>query len=490
MKKTRIVLAAAFFIGITLLLLGIGAPWLSWMAKLQLLPAVLALNVGVIVLLCLLTLLFGRIYCSVICPLGVWQDIVLQIRMKGAKLLKKKTAPMRYRKELKWLRYGIWALYVAAIVAGVHAFVLLLAPYSAYGRIVRSISAPLASGPLVLSVASVTLVAVSVLAWIGGRTWWCNGVCPVGTTLSFLSRFAAFRPVIDAAKCRDCRQCERNCKSSCIDIASHHIDHSRCVDCFDCIDDCRFGALKYRFAWGKPSAEAGGVAPEALRGASTPYLAPRGASGDGASASGTADEGRRAFMTGTALVLTSAALKAQGKKVDGGFAEILPKQEPEREVPLTPPGSKSVKDFYSRCTACQLCITSCPNGVLKPSTDLEHLMQPTMSYTDGYCRPECTKCSEVCPTGAIRKITREEKTEYHIGIAVVNRDECLAEKGRRCGNCARHCPTGAVQMVENAEGRMAPVVDESICIGCGACENLCPIRPISAITVKGRFDHE
>ena len=186
----------------------------------------------------------------------------------------------------------------------------------------------------------------------------------------------------------------------------------------------------------------------------------------------------------------AATLKAQEKKVDGGFAAILDKEVPERDTPLTPPGSRSIKDFYRRCTACQLCVAECPNNVLRPSTDLKHLMQPEMSFERGYCRPECTRCSEVCPSGAILPISREEKTEYHVGTARINRDLCVVESGTECGNCARHCPVGAIRMVkiEGTELRR-PTVDEARCIGCGACENLCPARPISAITVNGRHNH-
>lgn len=454
LRKLRIIFAVTFLLGITLLFLdssGAVQPWLGWMAKLQFLPACLALNVAVIIGLVLLTLAFGRIYCSVICPLGVFQDGVSKLGTI------KKKHPYKYKKEIKWLRYGVFALFVIALIAGVQAFVAFLAPYSAYGRMVSAVlhhnSVP------VLIVAGVTLVVVVVLAFRGGRTY-CNSICPVGTALSFLSRFAAFRPVIDVEKCRNCKLCARKCKAQCIDAENHKIDYSRCVDCFNCIENCEFGALKYRFTWGKNE-----ISP-----------------------SHPSDKGRRAFITGTALVAGTALLKAQGKKVDGGFAEVLPKRAPERETPLTPPGSKSVKDFYRRCTACQLCVSECPNGVLRPSADLEHLMQPEMGFEKGFCRPECTRCSQLCPAGAIKPIGKEEKTQYHVGTAHVNLDACLSLKGVNCGNCATKCPTGAVTMVESERG-LTPVVAEQICIGCGACEYLCPVRPISAITVNGREEH-
>ena len=259
--------------------------------------------------------------------------------------------------------------------------------------------------------------------------------------------------------------CEHKCKASCIDIDNHKIDYSRCVDCFNCIEECKFGALKYRFAWGRDTA-------------------PTGRQTD------SADKGRRAFITGAALAAGSIALGAQDKKTDGGLAVLLDKKAPARDIPVTPPGSKSVKDFYSRCTACQLCVAECPNNVLRPSASLEHLMQPEMSFEKGYCRPECTRCSELCPTGAISKISREEKTRYQVGIAQVNRELCVAENGTECGNCARRCPASAIDMVRIEDrGIHIPVVKENLCIGCGACENLCPARPISAITVNGRHNH-
>lgn len=568
LRKIRIILAAICFVAVTLLFLDFTGTlhlWFGWLAKIQFLPAVLALNFVVIVILLVLTLLFGRIYCSVICPLGIFQDCVsnLSSRRKGKK------ARFSYSKEIKWLRYGVLVLFVIALVAGLNALVALLAPYSAYGRMVQSLLAPvwqwgnnllawiaerqdsyafvtkdvwLKSLPTLI-VAAVTFVVVVVLAWRNGRTY-CNTICPVGTTLSFFSRFAMFRPVIDKSKCKSCHACERKCKAACIDVDNHKIDYSRCVDCFDCIDSCRLGALKYRFAWGR------GVG-SGSTGAKTPQNAPVGSkmtsdeSKNGQNRSSAAptpvaepvvrqgsptaevtdngkgvstidatspvaepveatDKGRRAFLVGGAAViggslLSSIPMRAEDeeikdKKRDGGFAEVLPKKAPNRKTPITPFGSESVEKFYKHCTACQLCVTVCPNNVLRPSSRLEHLMQPEMSFEKGYCRPECVKCSEVCPAGAILKITPEEKTEWKVGTAGVDYDLCVVNRdGVSCGNCAHHCPVGAIRMVrknpDDEKSPRIPSVNEEKCIGCGACENLCPSRPISAITVNGYSVH-
>ena len=146
------------------------------------------------------------------------------------------------------------------------------------------------------------------------------------------------------------------------------------------------------------------------------------------------------------------------------------------------------------CTGCQLCVAVCPNGVLRPSSALATLMQPEMSYERGYCRPECTKCAEVCPAGAIHEITPADKSAIQIGHAIWIRENCVPLRdGVDCGNCARHCPTGAILMVpsdpEMSDSPKIPAVNEEKCIGCGACENLCPARPFSAIYVEGHRRH-
>lgn len=504
LRTIRLTLAIVFFAFVTLLFLdftGTLHGWMGWMAKIQFIPALLALNAGVVLLLIALTLLFGRVYCSVICPLGVFQDIASHLAGK------RKKNRFRYSPALKGLRYGMLALFAVALVAGVryHAVASLLEPYSSYGRIASNLFAPvyqwgnnllaylaeradsyafyetevwLKSLPVFI-IAAATFVILIVLAWRNGRTY-CNTICPVGTVLGFLSGHSLFRPVIDTTKCNGCGLCARNCKASCINAKAHAIDYSRCVACMNCLNKCKQGAIRYTL---RHKADAAKPEPIRKQGGETT-----------AAVAGQPDESRRAFLSATALLAATTALKAQEKKVDGGLAAIEEKKIPARATPITPPGSLSARHFAQHCTACQLCVAVCPNQVLRPSSDLTRLMQPEMSYERGYCRPECTKCSEVCPAGAIHPLTTADKSATQIGHAVWIRENCICITDEmECGNCARHCPAGAIQMVasdpDNVESIKIPVVNAERCIGCGACENLCPSRPFSAIYVEGHIMH-
>ena len=494
LRKIRIVLAAIMLVGITLLFLdftGTLHTWLGWMAKIQLLPAVLALNVVVIVALAVLTLVFGRIYCSVICPLGIFQDVLARLRRKKNKY--------GYSKEVRWLRYPVLALGVGCWVLGVGTVVQLLAPYSAFGRIATMLMQPLwmlgnnvlgflaeradsyafytvdvwmKSLPVFI-IALVTLVVLAVLAWRGGRTY-CNTICPVGTVLSFLARFSWLKVRFDEEKCRNCSMCSKNCKAACIDYKTHSVDYSRCVVCGNCIDKCKFGALHYDNAILHKRREERGERRENAN---------------------DVDAGKRSFLVGAALVTTAAMAQKKEKLMDGGLVELEDKVAPERQTPLTPPGSLSFDHYAKRCTGCQLCVSECPNGVLRPTTDLMHLMLPEMSYERGFCRPECTRCSEVCPAGAIKLVDKDEKSSIQIGHAVFVQKNCVAvTDGVDCGNCERHCPTGAIEMVavneDDDESPWVPAINEETCIGCGACEYVCPARPFSAIMVEGHEVHK
>lgn len=471
LRRIRIILATLFFLSVTALFVestGMAKEWLGWTAKIQFLPALLSLNVVTVLALVVLTLLVGRAYCSVICPLGVMQDVISRI----SGLRKKKKSRFAYSGEKKWLRYGILVIFVVALVAGFTPLAALLAPYSSYGRMVSSVVSPSLS-PVAI-VAAVSFVVVAIMSWLGGRTY-CNTICPVGTVLGFFSRFALFRPVINTSKCNSCKRCAKKCKASCIDAKNHRIDYSRCVACMDCIKNCKHGALTLRYALNNKACNNGKSSSDKCSNENT-------------------GSSRRSFLTLSATLAATSLIKAQEKKVDGGLAAIEDKKKPERATRLVPPGAKSLRHFSQHCTACQLCVSECPNKVLHPSTNLETLMQPEMSYEDGYCRPECTRCSEVCPAGAIRPITVAEKSSTRIGHAVWIKKNCLpVADGVECGNCARHCPSGAIFMVHidanDNESPKIPVIDTERCIGCGACENLCPARPFSAIYVEGHERH-
>ena len=510
LKKTRVVLALLCWLSVSVLFLdltGATRAWLGWMAKIQFLPALMAVNVGVVVLWVVITLLIGRIYCSVICPLGVLQDFLAHVGdMVHRRTTRKKVGRYHFLSG-RWsnvMRYGLFALFVVSLVAGLSIVVQWLAPYSSYGRLVTSFARPLVwwcnaqlaawseaqdnyvfyhvtwSGlNWALSItAFVTGVILLITSILGGR-FYCNQICPVGTALGLLSRKSLIRVQIDSNKCVKCGLCEKRCKALAIDSQSARVDNSRCVDCFNCLEVCHKGALTFGLA---RKAKAAGVDAE-TKGEECTEKADSGLS-------------RRTFLATTITAVAASKLKSAEKIVDGGLAQIVDKKVVERATPICPPGAQSLRNLQQHCTGCQLCVSACPNGVLKPSTDFLHYMQPTLSYENAHCRPECHACSDVCPAGAILPLgdTHQEKmarkSSLKIGRAVWVKENCLpATTGARCGNCARHCPSGAITMVptdpNNPRSVQIPTIDEERCIGCGACEHLCPARPFTAIYVEG-----
>lgn len=502
LKKLRVVLALLFWLCITILfcdLTGATRVWLGWMAKIQFLPALMAINVGVIVLWVVVTALVGRIYCSVVCPLGVMQDGLIHMADSVVRKTRKSKMGRYHYFAPKWakaMRIVFLVILVVSMIACFSLGVQWLAPYSTYGRIVSSLIRPLVVGinnvladfaaeqdsyafyhitwaglnVSLIVTAIIALVVLMTTSFFGGR-FYCNTICPVGTILGCLSSRALYRIHIDSDKCSHCGLCERSCKSMAIDAKSGKIDNSRCVDCFNCLGACHKDAIHF------------GMVKSTLAKASD----------SNAETSGTS---RRAFLATAVAVTAAAKLKADEKTVDGGLAIITDKKRFERATRICPPGAISLKNLQQRCTGCQLCVTACPNGVLSPSSDLLSYLQPTVSYEEGHCRPECHACIDVCPAGAIIPLgnSHEEKMAHKaslkIGRAVWIKDNCIPlTEGDKCGNCARHCPTGAISMIpsdpNDPKSIQIPSVNEERCIGCGACEHLCPSRPFSAIHVEG-----
>lgn len=497
LRKLRILLAAISFTLITLLFLDFSGAlhaWFGWMAKLQFVPAMLASSIVIIVSIIVVTILFGRIYCSVICPLGIYQDGIAHIAEK------RKKNRYSFNRSKKY-RYFIALAFFLLIVSDFTNIAIFIEPYSIFGRFASNLFSPvyrlinnvlayfaerwdsyafyhvdvyIKSLPIfIISIAY--FLIITILALTNGR-WYCNSICPVGALLGIISKYSIFKPHFDEEKCISCGLCEKNCRCSAIDSKNQIIDYSKCVMCFNCISKCKQGAINYNV--------------KIKNSEKTKTKSSENSENPGAEGKTT----RKTFIATIATLATASTLKAQEKVVDGGLATIEKKKAPKRVVPIKPAGSGSYGTFSSLCTACQLCVQTCPNDVLRASTRLENLMQPEMSYERGYCRPECTACSEVCPSGAIRRVTREDKASIQIGHAVWIGQNCVPLRdGVTCGNCAKHCPSGAITMMpydpDDAASPKIPVINEERCIGCGACEHVCPARPFSAIYVEGHLIH-
>ncbi len=439
----------------------------------------------------LLTLLFGRIYCSALCPLGIFQDFISRIRIKRPRF--------KYLKPWNWIRYSLLAVVASFAISGWLFLLNLLDPYSIAGRIfsdlvrpvyfwlnnigvkllglfdsyalhqVTFVGMPLSS---LLITGSITLIVI-VLAWRLGRIF-CNTLCPVGAILSIASRFSLFKLVINDGACTSCNRCVRDCKASCIDTKSKEIDFSRCVACYNCIGSCKEGGIGYKLSWlAKPKEKEEIIV----------------------------DESRRNFFV-TAIGIASASylLKPLKTLAQNCISENSQpegssragKRKNSRKAPITPPGSSNFSDFTKACTACHLCVSTCPTHVLQPSVTeygFWGIMQPHMNFRTGFCNYECTRCGEVCPTGAIRPLELETKKRTQLGIARFHRGNCIVQvDGTECGACSEHCPTKAVHMVLQ-RGLYFPEVRDELCIGCGACEYACPTAPYKAIYVNGNIEH-
>ncbi|MDR2956030.1 MAG: 4Fe-4S dicluster domain-containing protein [Prevotella sp.] len=488
LKKLRVIISLILFSLITFYFLDFAAlmpDQFHALTHIQVVPAILGGSFVILIVLIALTLLFGRIYCSSVCPMGIYQDIIAWVSKKTAKKRKRYT----FSKAKNILRWSVVAVTFIVAIIGYPVLLGVVDPYSAYGRIVTNVFKPVyLAGNNVLEsifssfgnytfykmdvaimsvfsfvVALITLFAIGFFAWKYGRTY-CNTICPVGTILGFLSKYSLYKVRIDDKLCNGCGACAMRCKASCIDSKNHTVDNSRCVDCFNCLGSCTRSALKF-----------------------APYSKNKEKVVDTTKT----DTNKRQFLT-TAITtaITAPAILAQEKIND----LVSDKDIPTRQTPIRPPGAKADWHLMRHCTSCHLCISRCPSRVIKPAFleyGLGGIMQPVMTYEKGFCNYNCTVCADICPNGALEPLTMEEKHMLQIGRVHFVEDICVViTDGNNCGACAEHCPTQAVTMVPYRDGLTIPKINPDICVGCGGCEFICPVRPNRAIFVEGNTVHK
>jgi ferredoxin len=441
-------------------------------------------GVGFIIVI-MLTIAFGRVYCSWLCPLGAFQDIFTFFSRKTSR----KKRFFSFTKPLNYLRYPVLGIVSILLLSGITSGLVFADPFSVYGRMANHLFMPvalllnngiswlLAKADIFtlkpypyqgfdLAATIIALVFGVVIGWLAlkkGRLY-CNAYCPVGSLLGLFSRLSVFRIYLDRTRCTHCGICAADCKSGCIDFRERVVDTSRCVGCFNCLTSCKDGGVKFDAGWKsnlltdhKPT------------------------------------NGRRTALKALLIapaLLTMNAL-AQTKKIISNKALI----SNDRAHFSSPPGSVSIDRFNSVCTACHLCLSACPTRVLQPSLfeyGLKGMLQPYMDYKSNFCNFECTRCGDVCPTGAILPLFTDQKKRTQIGKARFVEKNCVVyTDGTACGACSEHCPTKAVNMAPyNKPGLLIPKVEEAICVGCGACEYACPTMPYKAIYVEGNAVHK
>jgi len=465
---------------------------LHFLEEIQLIPALLALNWAIIITLIVLTFIFGRIYCSSVCPLGIWMDITSRIRKWVSS--KKKRKRYKYTKALNLFRYGFLALTIIAFFSGFSLLVGLLDPYSAFSRFMVHVFKPaylaghnlfswifsnfgkgefLPVGIYLMSVSSLvialfTLGLVTIMAWRNGRIY-CNSVCPVGTTLGVISKYSLLQIKFNPENCTSCGKCARVCKASCIDVKKMQVDTDRCINCYSCTDVCGDDALHYQPVWKKHT--------ESNASAAENHKAYK------------KHNSRRKFLqTAGMTVLATGTLLADRK-----LNTVTSKLEHKRK-PVMPPGALNFEKFTRQCTSCHLCITKCPTQVIRPAYyeyGLAGMLQPVMDFKTQYCDYTCTMCTDVCPTDALTKLTEESKKLTQIGLVQLQLSDCVVKKyNKTCTACSDICPTAAVVAMPYQDDLFIPEIDQAICVGCGACESVCPAKPLKAIWVEGLNHHQ
>ena len=359
----------------------------------------LALLLGITIL----TIVFGRFYCSTICPFGIIQEIA------GLLFFRKRTNKPTKNYPLK---YFILAITLGMLAGGSALLIRYIEPYTYFGS------------AFTLSVTGLSALVVVLFLTFFKNRFFCTNICPAGTLLGILSKISPNKIYIQKDSCVSCGLCQSKCPSGCINSKDKTVDNEICVKCLKCLGVCPKNSIKY-----------GREPKEAIKFSNK----------------------RREILLGVTAAAVFGAMVKAGMVVKDKIVEKF------KDI-ILPPGAESEERLANKCFNCNLCVENCPNKVIvKANKDF-----PTvhLDYTKGCCDKNCNKCGQVCPTGAIKRLSLEEKQKTRIGMAMI-----IEEKCGKCGACINACPYGAII---RAEGKI--VINASKCVGCGACKQVCKNR--------------
>ena len=372
----------------------------------------LFLFAGIVVL----SLIFGRIYCSTICPFGILQEVSDIFFRKASKKKKKNLPQQNYV-----FKYIISFICFSILLGGSTILIKYIDPYTIF------------SSAISISLFGIIFsIFVIVLVFFRNR-FFCTNICPVGAILGLLSRFSYYKILMDKSICVSCGVCARSCPSGCINIKEGKINNELCVKCFKCIRVCPKNAINLEHE--KQSIE---------------FNFKR----------------REAIITGSCFAVFG-ALCAMGVGFSKNIASKI------KDI-ILPPGAFSANRMANKCLNCNLCVNNCPNKILSKANSDFGAIHIDFNKGKKHCKFDCKRCSEVCPTGAIKRITLEEKQSTRIAIATLNKKVCS-----NCGACKHTCPTGAIEKVNNVIS-----VNGTMCIGCGKCATVCANSAITINPIK------
>ncbi len=463
-KRARRLVSSLFFV-LTCLSAGFVLPknWSQNVLSFQLGPEIIRILSGFAVMSVLgmaiimtIVVVFGRIYCSTLCPLGFLQDISIWM---GKLLSIKSKYEISNKKNLKLVRIGILVVTIVLLIFGNTFVIGFIEPFTIFSRFLYFLKMlfngliSLSFWPVLIILASILLVFIPALKI--GR-FFCSWICPVGTVLWGFSRLNIFQLKINPSECNNCNTCITNCKTGAISSQTKRIDQALCIGCFNCSSVCSRNAIKI----GSIKKEDSKAIVSKKDGNLNAIV-----------------KSRRKFLSqfGSAVFIMAIPINLD-------FIHTLKDHKTKKNqiFPVFPLGAKNLKRFMQKCTGCMLCALKCPSQIIHPSlgsTNSSPIL-PVLNFHKSYCLEDCVECSKVCPTEALEEVLVAEKKTTKMAFLELNLANCrIVVDGLECSICAEICPLNAIKMkILPLNKSPLPTVIQELCIGCGKCLYRCPVK--------------